>query len=201
LLVSLAVLGVIAGLTVPSIVASVDRGKNRSILKEAFQIVSSITNAGVLNGDFDNITSWDFVTDNGAGSISNYFSSKLNYSKQCLTSDITSEGCKRGWVGMPPDGVHNKHNARWILPSAAKIQFNRVGTDIINSSFILWTVTSKAYANDMKQDSDNPDTIVFECQITQDLQAVDLWGGKLKPGMCGAIQVPTHLAAFNTVFN
>ena len=204
MLVSLAVLGLIAGLTVPSVVVSVDRGKNRSILKEAFQIVSTITQEGVLNGDFDNITSWDFVTNNGAGSISNYISNKLNYSKQCLTSDITSEGCRRGSPGEPPGSGYNKHNARWILPSGAKVQFYRVGADVINSSFMLWTITSKAYAYDMKQGSDNPDTLVIECQVTTNPNAVDTWGVKLlKPGMCGAFQAATSsaVADFNTVFS
>ena len=39
LLVSLAVLGLIAGLTVPSIVASVEKSKKRTQFKETFQVI------------------------------------------------------------------------------------------------------------------------------------------------------------------
>ena len=51
LLVSFAVLGLIAGLTVPSIVTSVDRSKNKALFKETFQLISEITYNGVINGD------------------------------------------------------------------------------------------------------------------------------------------------------
>ena len=211
LLVSLGVLGLIAGLTVPSIVVSVDKSKNRSILKEAFQIVSTITNAGVLNGDFDNITSWDFVTDNGAGSISNYISSKLNYSKQCLTSDVTSNGCTTGFpkvlnAGLAlPNSTHNRHNARWILPNGAKIQFHRVGTDTTNGNFMVWTMTSKGCATELKSGGTNPDTIVIECRVTENSTVLDNWGlgQHLKPGMCGPFNINGwgYATDFNTVFS
>jgi prepilin-type N-terminal cleavage/methylation domain-containing protein len=61
LLVSLAVLGLIAGLTVPSIIAAVDKSRTTAQFKEAQQIIQEIMSAGYQNGDFQNITSFDIV--------------------------------------------------------------------------------------------------------------------------------------------
>jgi prepilin-type N-terminal cleavage/methylation domain-containing protein len=108
LLVSLAVLGLIAGLTVPSVINSIETVKKRALAKEALQIITDITSAGVLNGDFSTITSWDTVNQNGPTSITGYLTSKLN-ARQCVTSDITSPGCTLGWTGFPANGVDNQH--------------------------------------------------------------------------------------------
>ena len=195
-MVSLAVLGLIAGLTVPSIVTSVDRSKNRSLLKEAFQTVSAITQAGVLNGDFAGITDWNTTTSTNPQGIVAYISSKLSYSKQCLTTDITSEGCKRGFPGQPANSAFNTHNTRWILPNGTKLQaFN---TSSWASTIMMWTVTSKAFANDMVQTGTNPDTILLTCN-TSDAIMVLSTGGTLKSGMCGAYDNSTWLTTFNTV--
>jgi prepilin-type N-terminal cleavage/methylation domain-containing protein len=208
LLVSLGVLGLIAGLTIPNVVASVEKSKNRSVLKEAYQLISSITNAGFLNGDFQNITSWDFVTDNGSGSIANYFTEKLNYSKQCLTADVASSGCTTGYPksldapAASPTSSHNQHNARWILPNGAKVQFHRAGTDVINPNFMFWTVTAKGYSSEMNMSGTNPDTIMFECKLSADAALVpSYWGTVLKPGMCGASVFSDYATPFNIVLN
>ena len=123
-MVSLAVLGLIAGLTVPSIITSVQQAKKKAVFKEDFQALTSIINAGVLNGDFENITTWDIVNENGAGSITNYFTQKLNAVRQCLTTDTTSMGCTTNGGGLPwGDDYQNKHNGRWVMPNGSKIKF------------------------------------------------------------------------------
>jgi type II secretory pathway pseudopilin PulG len=181
LLVSLGVLGLIAGLTIPSIVVSVDRSKNRSVLREAFQTISAITQAGVLNGDFANISDWDLVNSTNPQGIVSYVSSKLNYSKQCLTADTTSEGCKRGWTAMPANDIRNVQNARWILPNGAKIQATE--PFYWDSAKMLWTVTTKAYGADMIVAGENPDTFLLACNIGE--QPYDTgFGVTVKSGMC-----------------
>ena len=157
MLVSLAVLGLIAGLTVPSVVASVEKQKTRAVFKEAYQIVTSITQAGQISGDFAGITDWDMVNSSNPQGIVGYVTSKLNYSKQCLATDTTSEGCRRGYTGTAANSSHNIHNARWILPSGAKIQaYNTADPWRIDN--MLWTITAKAYANDMTALGNNIDT-------------------------------------------
>ena len=46
---SLAVLGLIAGLTIPSVVASVEKTKNKALQKETIQVISQIMQDGVMN--------------------------------------------------------------------------------------------------------------------------------------------------------
>ena len=148
LLVSLAVLGLIAGLTVPSVTAAVDKGRNRSALKEAFQTISAITQAGMLSGDFANLTEWTVGNATTATGIVTYITSKLNYSKQCLDTDTTSDGCKRGLTGQAANHSSNAHRARWILPNGVKVQ---ASPSLVawSATAMVWTVTAKAYAADM----------------------------------------------------
>ncbi len=183
---SLAVLGLIAGLTVPSVVQAVERGKNRSLLKEAFQTISAITQAGVLNGDFSSITDWDVVNSTSPTGIVGYISSKLNYSKQCLRTDTTSEGCRRGYPGTPANHAeYNVHNARWILPNGVKLQAHSSSSGYTFSpTNMLWTVTAKAYANDMVGlGTTNPDTVMINCNVTD--TTITMHGITHKPGICG----------------
>jgi type II secretory pathway pseudopilin PulG len=181
-LVSLGVLGLIAGLTIPSIVVSVDRSKNRSLIREAFQTLSAITQEGVLNGDFANITDWDLVNSTDPKGIVGYITSKLNIAKQCLTTDIASEGCKQGWDTQPPTSGYNQHNARWILPNGVKLQAHYL-TGYFNATYMIWTVTTKPYATNMQLHTNNPDSFLIVCNVGE--QVYDTGHGvTIKSGMC-----------------
>ena len=87
MLVSLAVLGLIAGLTVPSIVTSVQKAKNKAMQKETIQMISEVISAGVMNGDFANISNWDLLSPTSP--IPQYFTSKLN-ATQCIRGQQVS---------------------------------------------------------------------------------------------------------------
>ena len=183
LLVSLAVLGLIAGLTVPSIVASVDKSKSKASMKEAIQMVSSVFQAGYLNGDFANITSWDIKNQNGTGSITNYFSSKFNYTKQCLTGDTTSKGCAVDFVGYPATTNANNHNARWILPTGAEVKANDTLWFSSTSTVIPFDIIAKP---DKKQISfDGIDATCLVCNPRETI--LNIWGVSVKPGHCRLI--------------
>ena len=182
MLVSLAVLGLIAGLTVPSVVASVEKQKTRAVFKEAYQIVTSITQAGQISGDFAGITDWDMVNSSNPQGIVGYVTSKLNYSKQCLATDTTSEGCRRGWLAYPPNSSHNIHNARWILPSGAKIQAYNTADPWGYNTSMVWTITAKAYANDMTALGNNIDTSLIRCNASD--SKVTVAGVTINPGQC-----------------
>ena len=132
----------------------------------------------MLNGEFASIADWSVHSTNPQG-IVGYITSKLNYSKQCLTTDITSEGCKRGWPGLPPTNYYNQHNARWILPNGAKVQ--ALNYDWwISGTTMVWTITAKAYADEMDF---NTDTTLIACNVSDTTQSV--MGITVKPGMCG----------------
>ena len=166
MLVSLGVLGLIAGLTVPSIINSVETAKKKALLKEALQIVTSVIQAGVLNGDFQNITTFDTVNQNGVGSISNYFTSKFN-AKQCVNAngskDVTSNGCNRGWNNAASGGYVD-HYGKWLLPNGAKISFDY--PQFVTQNSISFHIFLDAYANYV---STGKGTNIFTltCNITE----------------------------------
>jgi hypothetical protein len=171
-------LGLIAGLTVPSIVVSVDKGKNKALLKEAFQTVSAITQAGVLNGDFTNITDWNITTSNNPQGIVGYIGSKLSYSKQCLTADVASPGCIRATQGGAPNDANNQHNGRWLLSNGAKIAFSQY----VNTSFVLYLLYAKPYASDYVSTGSNPDYLGVLCNHTDQTIVVNTI--TFKSGQC-----------------
>jgi hypothetical protein len=106
-------------LTVPSIVTSVQKSKNRALLKETYQLLRDVHNNGILTGEFDSITSWDVMA-TGPGTAVDYFTSKFNAVKRCDATDLTSAGCKQSNTNWA--ATSDAHNARWILPNGVKIQ-------------------------------------------------------------------------------
>ena len=190
LLVSLAVLGLIAGLTVPSIVTSVEKSKRQSLLKEGFQVISSIVQEGYMNGDFDNITSWDIVNQKGAGSIVDYFDKKLNATYRCNTSD-TTKGCGRNTNTLIIQGVRFasgtqwNHNGVWIMPSGAMYWFNL--SSQVSRQAIMWDVASNAYSTDFYLGDNNPSTIHCWCNLSDTPNnTFSAYGlSNVKPGTCG----------------
>ena len=171
LLVSLGVLGLIAGLTIPSIVTNVEKGKRQALIKEGFQAISSIVQAGYMNGDFDDITSWDIVNQKGTGSIVDYFNQKLNATYRCNTND-TSKGCGKYMSALLlPNGTRPwsspvpwNHNAVWIMPSRAMYWIH--GTSRVDRNRIEWDITSDAYAADLFIGGKNPSTVILYCNLS-----------------------------------
>ena len=112
---SLAVLGLIAGLTVPSIVAAVSLAKNRTLQKETIKEIAGIIQAGVLNGDFVSLD--NTVITNSTAPIIQYFTGKFN-----------GQNCPKGTTVFPCDfsfenvTSYENHSARWVLPNGVKIR-------------------------------------------------------------------------------
>ena len=197
LLVSLAVLGLIAGLTVPSIVVSVQASQNRAKMKEAFQVISTITQQGFLNGDFDNITTWNATTTT-AGSIVDYITNKsgLVFTKQCLLPDVTSKGCN---LTNSVSNLYliNNVNARWILPNGVLIIAHCNGWN--DSGIMPWTIIT---------DTEKPivmgsTAIHIQCNtggiVPGSYNAFWDWdSSQLKPGMCGTPGRPIYDTYFKT---
>ncbi len=182
---SLAVLGLIAGLTVPSIVASVERSKIKNLIKEGYQAVATMVQNGYLNGDFNNITGWNIATQKSSGSIVAYITTQLNYTKQCFTGDVTSIGCNASQTGWPATGSTNNHHARWILANGVEIKahdpswFNQT-----NLGFDIWAKAQDSSGVMVRSGGQLTATSTF-CNITD--QAIPFWGNPstmIKPGTC-----------------
>jgi type II secretory pathway pseudopilin PulG len=141
LLVSLGVLGLIAGLTIPSVVVSVENAKIKTSAKEAIQTMSQIVQEGILNGDFSNITNWSL--DNPTDPIVAYFTKRLgSVSKQCLKDDLAYP-CNLTFGGYALSSYDN-HSARWILSNGTAIQFCGL---YVNSGYILVSIQLKRSPN------------------------------------------------------
>ena len=84
LLISLAVLGLIATLTLPHVFMSVDRAKKRAAFKEAYQALAQATHAAMMEGVAD------------SRGIIPYF----NAQKVCLNNSLT-EGCSKDTTFRP----------------------------------------------------------------------------------------------------
>ena len=190
-------LGLIAGLTVPSIVASVDRSKNRSILKEDFQVLSSIVQAGVLNGDFDSLTSWDIVNQNGINSLTGYISSKLNSTRQCLTGDFTSQGCNRPTSYGDDSNDHNNHNGRWVLSNGSRIKIHSISQTNTNGD-VVFGIHSKANQSTFVWTGSNPDFIYVRCNLSQNTLIAN--GLTLKAGTCDGYNSTDYKTQLNLIF-
>ncbi len=100
LLVSMAVLGLIATLTLPHMFISADRAKKRAVFKEAYQALAQATHAAAMDG----------VTDS-AGIIP-YF----NAQKVCLNNSV-EEGCVKDPTSFP----NQKSQQGVVLPSGVSI--------------------------------------------------------------------------------
>jgi prepilin-type N-terminal cleavage/methylation domain-containing protein len=147
LLVSLVVLGLIAGLTVPSIVTSVDKAKQKAVVKEAVQTISQIVNAGVLNGDFAGITDW--TINSSTDPLVSYFSSKLGgISKNCLQGD-TAGLCNTYMWTYNPTHFLNNHSGRWVLMNGIVLSLAGDDGSLVNldSRHIIFTINSKPNTN------------------------------------------------------
>ncbi len=176
-------------------VVSVNRSKNTAIIKEDFQILCSIINAGVQNGDFDSITSWDIVGQNGAGSITNYFNQKLNATRQCLTGDSSSQGCKFPGGNRPGAG-HNNHNGRWVLPNGSMLMFHHVGAvEIPSNGTVTFTIYAQTAAPNPNEYGTNPDVVFPRCNLTQNV--VNTAGLRLNPGQCSGYDGTTWTPLLN----
>ena len=141
---SLAVLGLIAGLTVPSVVQSVEKSKQKAVLKEGIQAVSEIVQDGYLNGDFAAITDW--TLDSPTDPIVQYFTNHLGgITKQCLTGDVAPPCNMRHDISVVTH-LRVNHSARWILSNGTTLFL--VADGHISSSRIVFNLNSKPQLND-----------------------------------------------------
>ncbi len=193
---SLAVLGLIAGLTVPNVINSVSRAKNKALQKEAVQLIASIIQNGMMNGDFASISSWSVA--NTTDPIVQYFTQKLNASVQCPQGQFTFP-CDHNW-----DNANNQYeasdSARWVLPNGVKIWLGTGGVFNPNASAIYVLIDSKPEGANIPggRNLSNPDQLSITCNILDTPQT--LRGVTLKSGQCGPWESTSHAAQFYALF-
>ncbi|MFM7390127.1 MAG: type II secretion system protein [Vampirovibrionales bacterium] len=118
LLISLAVLGLISALTLPSIFNSVSTAQMKAKQKETIQILQDVVYQGFMNGDFQNISSWGFQ--NTTDPSVQYFTSKLAGSTHC-PKGITTPPCTHNRANSGLSHSHNNHSGRWVLPNGVGV--------------------------------------------------------------------------------
>jgi hypothetical protein len=169
-------LGLIAGLTVPSVVNSVDISRQKAVLKEDIQAISQIIQEGYLDGTFAGISNWSVL--NTTDPIVQYFTSKLG--------GIVRQ-CPRGTVAPPCNIMHgssfgmnhpyNDHSARWVMSNGTTLALT--GAGLVNANFILFTLNSKPQLNDGGKQ------VPVVCNISDSLYSPGTGTGSLKPAQCG----------------
>ena len=184
LLVSLAILGLIAGLTVPSIVVSVQKAQNKTLQKEAIQTIGAIIQDGVMNGDFSSITNWDIQS--SSSPVITYFTSKLN-AIQCPKNTLTPP-CDHNNTNTPANvsNATNNHSGRWVLPNGTKVWFYGTNTGAFaqgaNSTGFLIQIDSKPTGTNLK--ALGGDQLMLACNISETTNLGTNYQ-PVKPGMCG----------------
>ena len=165
MLVSLGVLGLIAGLTIPSVINSVEIGKKKAIFKEDIQILSQVFTDMVQSGYDQNI------------SIVANLAPKLNYTKMCDT-DIVAQGCMK----TAPAVLHFGNPVGFLMPNKSVFLFAPSTT----TPSLMWLYVD--YNGDKTSSLVDPvgmtgDTMILEYNLS-DVRAErhSGWSGLLNPG-------------------
>jgi type II secretory pathway pseudopilin PulG len=113
--VSLGVLGLIAGLTIPAVVNSVTISKERNAAKEAYQALSSAVQLAYMEGTISGMSSADRSLTNPNSAFVQWFRNAFS-GLYCENGDVTGKCARIGWY------LHYSNNAaRVILPTGAVI--------------------------------------------------------------------------------
>jgi prepilin-type N-terminal cleavage/methylation domain-containing protein len=126
LLVSLAIVGTVAALTVPSLMNNVGSGRKQAVLKEVASVLQQINSQGIAEASL--VT----ATYDGANPINlsnwGYIRSKLNTVKDCPTSGV-NEGCFAPTSGVMDYHQTNQINGKaTVLSNGAALSLGGFGT-------------------------------------------------------------------------
>jgi prepilin-type N-terminal cleavage/methylation domain-containing protein len=189
LLVSLAVLGLIAGLTVPSVVQSVEKSKRKAVLKETIQAMSEIIQGGYLNGDFSAITDW--TLDSPTDPLVQYVTTRLGgIAKQCLQGNFAPP-CNIRHGPVAAANNYTNHSARWVFSNGTTLLLLN---GFITSDQILFTINTNPQVNDgigkqmavVCNIADAPAVLGNPARIAMPSNIA------LKPAQCGPYWPPTQ---------
>ena len=204
LLVSLAVLGLIAGLTVPSIVASVSKSRNKILQKETIQVLTSILNTGVLDGSLSEISNYDIQSTSSP--LVQYFTTRLN-ATPCPKGNTTFP-CDFNFLNEGLTSVRNNHSARWVFSNGVKVALNWYWLNVSSTTLPTLSILIDSKPEGTNQwDVVNGDQIGIVCNLSGTTITGDTlppFGytvqAPMKSGSCGPINVGDNINQYNELF-
>jgi prepilin-type N-terminal cleavage/methylation domain-containing protein len=203
LLVSLAVLGLIAGLTIPSIVTSIEKTKTKAMGKNLIQATAEVFRTAYLNGELS--VALPPVSGNASGWY--YFNSKnhplvqlaiqkMNPTTVCDSNEV-SDAC------TPPDGdVYFRTNPKLIFADGSILTFYSYNSEQGLLTFFVDYNGFKAGPNftwAQRQEAGNANLSDRNYIFFNPTDSTVL---NCKPGMlCAAAWHPHTLPIWNALFN
>ncbi|MFM7390618.1 MAG: type II secretion system protein [Vampirovibrionales bacterium] len=180
LLVSLAVLGLISALTLPSIFNSVSAAQLKAKQTETIQVLQDVMYQGFMNGDFAGFTDWTF--ENTSDPLVQYFSGKLAGATHC-PMNTTTPPCTHSWTSLGSSHTNNNHSGRWVLPNGVGVWFWTQPN--VSSSTIGWLIDGNMSNTTSTWHVVGADQLALRCNISSTNQT---WVTNLpaKPGQCTA---------------
>jgi hypothetical protein len=181
-------------------VASVEKAKTKALMKESIQAVSQVVNAGVLNGDFDNMNANGSELYDPNTPLVQYFTTKFN-AKNCPKDTLTPP-CDISLENRPPSDPLSNHSGRWILNNGVQL-FSHAGWNMQSQSFITFFIDTKPNGTNSKFGVGGDQLWLF-CNIGTAPLPLDVgWGVTfnlpLKSGQCGSPIYNNHSQLFDSL--
>ena len=182
-------------LTVPSIVVSVVKSKNKALMKESIQAINQIVQEGVLDGDFSEMSSFDIQSPSSP--LVQYFTTRLQ-GINCAKDSLDAP-CDHVYEYTTKDQVYNNHSARWVLNNGVKISFHSSWNSTTYLNFFIDvkpTATSKYGVVDGDQFwlfcniSDAPLTMINYFLLPK----------PMNPAQCGPVVRYNYVGQFDALF-
>ena len=200
----MAVLGLIAGLTVPSVVASVSKSKNKILQKETIQVLRSIVHAGVLDGSLSEISNSDMQSTSSP--LVQYFTTRLN-ATPCPKGNTTFP-CDFNFENDGLTSVRNNHSARWVFSNGVKVALNYYWIAVLGSTLprLAFHIDSKPEGTNQPEGVVGADQISIVCNLSETTITGDTLPfsytvqAPMKPGSCGPVNYADSFNQYNELY-
>jgi len=177
LLVSLSVLGLIAALTLPSILNGANQGNLKTRQREAINAVQNMVYEGYMNGEFASLSNYSHV--NSSDPLVALISSKLN-ARQCPKGQQAAP-CDHNHMNEGESHTGTDHSARWVLPTGVHVW---LWGNNSTSSFMTFTIDAVP-GNTSTRNTAGADTMWLLCNISE-VPLIITGVPPIRPGQCGA---------------
>ena len=189
-------MGLIAGLTIPSVIASVEKSKNKALMKESIQAITEIVQGGVLNGDFSSMSSFDIQSPNSP--LVEYFTTRLN-ARNCA-KDVLTPPCDHALEYTTKGQSYNNHAGRWVLNNGVKIWFDAYWHTTTYLNFFIDTKPT----GDSKYAVVDGDQLWIFCNVSDSPVVpnnASWYPSPLKPSQCAPPVRMDYVGQYNALFN
>jgi prepilin-type N-terminal cleavage/methylation domain-containing protein len=188
LLVSLAVLGLIATFAIPMILGTSSETTRKAKLKETVYLLNTITQDILLNNEWAGIT--DFTINQTTDPIVVLLDKKINATKICSLTD-TAKPCDMTWH----DGWVSDLLARYVLPNGVQVWLSNADN---NASQIAWHIDVDGNVPPNTDSTATADQMPLICNVSAAI--INNASGKpIKPGTCfvySNTQEPNYLGLY-----